>query len=174
MADTNLPVTPGSGTNVDGYSLDNGNFRQSVVLGSSTTAATVAPVDAVKGLTVLAYQIPSDQAQSVTGTTGAAVTVTLAGVASNFHYISLIEITKYFTVANAASATPLVITTTNLPNSFSWSFGQPLGTVGTTDVRIFTPATPMKSSAAGTSTTIVCPATTGIIWRVNVSYYVAP
>src|SRR5258708_20707827 len=52
MSDTNLPVTPGSGTNVDGYGLDNTNFRQSVVIGDPNTASKVAPVDATKGLAV--------------------------------------------------------------------------------------------------------------------------
>lgn len=171
MSDTNLPVTPGSGTNVDGFSLDNSNFRQSVVIGSPSANANVAPVDSVKGLTTLAFQIPADQCQSVTAATGVGVTVTLPAVAGQFHYIVLLEIHKYFTAANAASATPLVVTTTNLPGSLAFTFGQPLGTVGTTDERIYAPAAPIKSSTVNTATTIVCPATTGIIWRVNVNYY---
>jgi hypothetical protein len=116
----------------------------------------------------------SNLCQSATAATGTGVTVTLPAVASNFHYITLIEIHKYFTVANAASATPLVVTTTNLPGSLAFTFGQPLGTVGSTDERVYTPATPLKSSVLNTATTIVCPATTGIIWRINVFYFVAP
>jgi hypothetical protein len=111
---------------------------------------------------------------STTAATGVGVTATLPAVASDFHYVTLIEIKKYFTVANTASATPLVVTTTNLPGSLAFTFGQPLGTVGTTDDEIFAPTTPLKSSVVDTATTIVCPATTGIIWRVNVFYYAAP
>ena len=121
-----------------------------------------------------AYQIPADQCISVTGVSGAIVTATLPAVASQFHYLVGIEITKFFTAANAANANPLVTTTTNLPGSLSYSFGQPLGTIGTVDERTYAFAAPIKSSVAGTSTTISCPATAGIIWRINVHYYVAP
>jgi hypothetical protein len=116
----------------------------------------------------------SDLCVSTTAATGVGVTATLPAVAGAFHYISEIYITKYFTVANAASATPLVVTTTNLPGSLAFSFGQPLGTIGTTDVRIEEFSRNLKSSVVNTATTIVCPATTGIIWRVNVVYYAAP
>jgi hypothetical protein len=111
---------------------------------------------------------------TATAATGVAVTATLPASASNFHYIDMIEITKYFTVANAASATPLVVTTTNLPGSLALTFGQPLGTIGTTDERIYVPPHTIKSSVLNTATTIVCPATVGIIWRINVFYRVAP
>ena len=110
---------------------------------------------------------------SATAATGVGVTATLPAVAGQFHYIGSIVITKYFTVANAASATPLVVTTTNLPGSLAFSFGQPLGTVGTTDVRSDNFGFPLKSSVVNTATTIVAPATTGIIWRINVFYYAA-
>lgn len=108
---------------------------------------------------------------STTAATGVAVTATLPAVASNFHYITLIEITKYFTAANAASATPLVITTTNLPGPLAITFAQPLGTIGTVDNRIYMQTSPLKSLVVNTATTVVCPATVGIIWRVNVWYY---
>jgi hypothetical protein len=173
MADTNLPVTPGSGTNVDGYSLDNGNFRQSVVIGSGTTAAVIAPVDAVKGMTVFAYQIPADQCQSVVGASGAAVTATLPAVASQFHYISEIRIERYATVVNTASATPITVTTTNLPGSLAWLVDNGADTLGSLTDKVITPAVPIKSSVAGTATTIVAPASTGVLWRINVHYYVA-
>lgn len=116
-------------------------------------------------------QTPCSLVISTTGVTGAGVTATLPAVASNFHYISFIEVIKYFTAANAASATPLVGTTTNLPGSLAFTFGQPLGTIGTVDRIIFNPNSPIKSSVVNTATTIVLPATTGIIWRINVYYY---
>lgn len=118
--------------------------------------------------------LPSSLIISATAATGVAVTATLPASASNFHYISDIQIVKYFTTANAASATPLVVTTTNLPGSLAFSFGQPLGTIGTTDIQELSLEMPVKSSVINTATTIVCPATTGIIWRVNVYYNTAP
>jgi hypothetical protein len=105
---------------------------------------------------------------SVTAATGVAVTATLAAVAGFSHYINLLEITKYFTAANAASATPLLVTTTNL-GGLTFSFGQPLGIIGSTDERIYSRPC-LKSATAGVATTIVCPATAGIIWRINVLY----
>ena len=174
MSETNVTISPGTnGPNIDLYSVDNGNARQVTVIGDPTASAKVAPVDVVKGLTTQAFQIPADQCVSVTGATGAAVTATLPAVASQFHYIVFIQIKKYFTVANAASATPLLVTTTNIPGSLTFTFGQPAGAIGGTDEDIFNPAAPIKSSVANTATTIVCPATTGIIWRVNVHYYVS-
>jgi len=174
MAETNINVTPGvGGPNIDLEQVDNGNSRQVICIGDPSTGANVLAVDPIKGIKTQAYQIPADQVISITGASAAAVTATLPAVASQYHYIVMVEITKYFTVANAASATPLVVTTTNLPGSLAWSFGQPLGTIGTTDERIFNPSAPIKSSVAGTSTTIVCPATAGILWRINVHYYVA-
>jgi hypothetical protein len=142
---------------------------------AGTPSADVISVQGEAGMTpVTVYQQGASLVQSVTAATGVAVTVTLPAVAGQFHYITLIEIVKYFTVANAASATPLVVTTTNLPGSLAFTFGQPLGTVGTTDRMLHNPNSPLKSSVVNTATTIVCPATTGIIWRVNVYYYAAP
>jgi hypothetical protein len=140
--------------------------------GTSPGAVNVPSVNAFVTNPVIVAS--SQLVQSATAATGVGVTVTLPAVASQFHYISFIEIVKYFTVANAASATPLVITTTNLPGSLAFSFGQPLGTIGTTDTRIYNPNSPLHSSVVNTATTIVAPATTGIIWRINVFYFAAP
>ncbi len=139
---------------------------------AGTPSADVISIQGAPGMTPLSVaEQAASLVVSVTGTTGAAVTATLLAVAGAFHYIALIEIVKYFTVANAASATPLVVTTTNLPGSLAFTFGQPLGAIGVTDRMIHNPTDPVKSSVA--NTTIVCPATTGILWRVNVYYYAA-
>lgn len=111
---------------------------------------------------------------TATGTTGQAVTATLSALADNFHYITFVEIAKFFTAANAASGTPLVVTTTNLPGSVAWSFGQPTGVIGQEVTKASSFFSPVRSSALNTNTTIACPATTGIIWRINVHYFVAP
>lgn len=266
MSDTSIPVTPGSGTNVDGRSEDaNGNFRQVVVIGDPAVNAGVAPVDPTLGLSVkvtqlpaggiqvsnfpatqpvsgavtisnlpaiqpvsgsisvsnlpatqpvsaaalplpsgastettlaaikaktdnldvllstrtkpadlqTVIQVPATLLQSVTGATGAAVTATLPAVAGQFHYITLLEIVKCFAAANGASATPLVVTTTNLPGPAAYTFGQPAGAIGVIDRMTHIPNSPLRSSVVNTATAIVCPATVGIIWRVNVYYYAA-
>lgn len=137
----------------------------------------VAPTTPVTGTFFQPVQpiidTPATLCISVTAATGVAVTATLPAAVGLFHYLTGLVITKYFTVANAASATPIVVTTTNLPGPLAISMGAPLGTVGTTDVRSEDLSVPLKSSVVNTATTIVCPATTGVIWRINVFYYTA-
>lgn len=53
MSDSAVPITSGTGTNIDTRTeATNGNHRQVVVLGDPATNAGVAPVDATKGLAV--------------------------------------------------------------------------------------------------------------------------
>lgn len=111
--------------------------------------------------------------QSTTAAAAAAVTCTLpAAGAGLFHYITRINIIKYATVATVGGVTPIVVTTTNLPGSLAWTTptAQAVGTNYETDIQS---TSPIKSSAANVATTVVCPATTSIIWRVNVYYYTA-
>lgn len=109
----------------------------------------------------------------VTATAAAAAAVTLtipAAGAGLSHYLTTIEITAYTTVARTGTATPIVVTTTNLPGALAWTFAT-AGAVGATDIRVPTLTTPLKSSSANTATTIVCPATASVIWRVTAAYF---
>lgn len=45
--------------------------------------------------------------------------------------------------------------------------------VGTTDSKYVEPGLPLRSSVVNTATTIVCPATTSVIWRITAYYYLA-
>lgn len=105
---------------------------------------------------------------TVTGASGAAVTLTIPAIVAMFHNISHLEIMAYSTAARSGSATPVIVTTTNL-NSIAFTFST-AAAIGTTDSRVIQPTYPIKSVLANTATTIVCPATTGIIWRVNCFY----
>jgi hypothetical protein len=109
---------------------------------------------------------------TATAATGVAVTLTLPAVAAQFHYITSMEIEAYTTAARTGSATPILVTTTNLPGSPVFTFAT-AAAIGTTDTKTFQFTGPIKSATVNTATTIVCPATTGIIWRVNVSYLAA-
>lgn len=60
----------------------------------------------------------------------------------------------YTTVARVGAATPLIVTSTNLPGAPSWDFST-AAAVGTTERIIFDDASPLKSSVAATATTIV-------------------
>lgn len=112
----------------------------------------------------------ADKAVSVTGAAGAAVTATLPTVAGQFHYITRINIIAYASAARTGAATPVVVTSTNLPGSLAWTTptAAAIGTQYETDIQL---SGPLKSSAANAATTIVAPATTSVIWRINVVYY---
>jgi hypothetical protein len=114
--------------------------------------------------------VPSDLAVTAVAAAAAAVTLTLPAVTNQYHYITSIEIQAYSTAARTGSATPITVTSTNLPGSTAWTFAT-AAAIGTTDLKSFSYDSPKKSVSAGTATTLVCPATTGVIWRVNVSYY---
>jgi hypothetical protein len=115
-------------------------------------------------------QKPSKLGVTAIGAAAAAVTLTLPAVAGLFHNISLIEIELYSTAARTGVAAPITVTTTNLPGSPAFLFST-AAAIGTIDRVVLAPAVAMQSTAPNVATTIVCPAVTGGIWRVNVQYY---
>lgn len=150
-----------SGTVAIAYNAGAGVNSLEVVSLNAASFATTATLKAVNlGVTV-------------TAATGVAATATLPAVAANFHYIPHIEITAYTTAARTGVATPILVTTTNMQGSPVWDFAT-VAAIGTTDRLVQDFNLPLQSSVSNTATTIVCPATTGIIWRVNVFYYTGP
>ena len=115
-------------------------------------------------------EAPASLAVTATGAAGAAVTATLPAISSQFHYITLFQIIRYAIAAITGTATPVIVTTTNLPGSLAFTFDT-AGAIGTSLNQIFMPGAPLKSSVVNTATTIVCPATTSVIWRINAFYY---
>jgi hypothetical protein len=153
-----------------------GTFWQTTQPVSGTVAATESGIWTVQpGNT--ANTVPwltnlNDCNLSVTGTaaTGAALTITLPAVALMQHHITSLEIMAYSTAARTGGVTPILVTSTNLPGSNVWTFAT-ASAVGSTDSKVFSYPNPYRSTTAGIATTIVCPAATGVIWRVNVVYY---
>lgn len=108
-----------------------------------------------------------------TGAANAAVTLTLPAETGKFHYITSLIIMRAGAAALAGTAV-LVITTTNLPGSMAWSVGNAVPAGGTLIDLNLMPCTPLKSSAANTATTIVCPAPgAGVLWRLTATYFSA-
>jgi hypothetical protein len=107
---------------------------------------------------------------TATGVAGGAVTATLPAVSGQFHYINSIEIVAYTTLARVGVAAPVLVTSANLPGANIWDFAT-AAAIGSTDSRFYTFPSPYKSLSVNTATTIVCPATANVIWRVNVTYY---
>lgn len=136
-----------------------------------------AAIVALRGSTgdniVYAKPIPATVAVTNTGAAAAAVTLTLAAPGAGlFHYITRLIIKRFATTLLTAGATPVLVTTTNLPGTRVFSFPAEAAAQGTIYSEIIAPAQPLKSSAANTATTIVAPVTTGVIWRITADYYV--
>jgi hypothetical protein len=108
---------------------------------------------------------------SATGAVSVATTATLPAVTGMRHYIDFVKVTRSATAALTASATPVLVTTTNLPGAPVLTFGSDAGGIGIDkDVFLDFGASGLAATALGTATTIVCPIYTGVIWRVNVAY----
>lgn len=113
-----------------------------------------------------------DNIISVTGVSGAAVTATLPAVPGGFHHIVSIHIVEYAAAIVIASATPTVVTTTNIPGALAFTFPTALA-AGTNFALVYSPgSSPIQSVARGVATTFVCPAIANLIWRINILYYV--
>ena len=115
------------------------------------------------------------QIGTVTAATGVAATLTLASPGAGLrHYLTYLSINRFAQTALTASGTPVIVTTTNLPGSLAFTFAADALPLGAIDRWREDFANEIGVSAQGTATTIVCPATTGVIWRVTAGYYVAP
>jgi hypothetical protein len=106
-----------------------------------------------------------------TAAVGVAVTATLPAVVGLRHYIDRIDIVRSATAALTAGATPVLVTTTNIPGNPAFTFGSDSGGVGVDKIQsIDFGATGMAATSAGTATTVIAPIYTGVIWRINVAY----
>jgi hypothetical protein len=110
------------------------------------------------------------------GATGAATSLTIPAPGAGLRqYLTYLRIVRFATAALTASATPVTITTTNLPGSLAFTCAADSLALGARDVVIQEDfAYPLASVSQNTNTTVVCPATAGVIWRITSGYYVAP
>lgn len=139
--------------------------------GSATTtlAANTAPYDP------MIYGPNTNSIGTTVGTAGAATTLTLTAPGAGLrHYLTYLSINRFATALLTAGTAPVAVTTTNLPGSLAFSFPAEAAAQGTLDRWREDFAFPIASSAQNTNTTIVCPATTSVIWRVTAGFYVAP
>lgn len=137
---------------------------------SGTVIATIRASMADYAITSIPY--PATLAVTVTAAVGVAATLTIpAGGVGLFHYITRIQVQRFATALLTAGATPVLVTTTNLPGTRVLSFPADAAAQGTIYTEQIETAQPLKSTAANTATTIVCPATPLVIWRVTADYY---
>lgn len=108
---------------------------------------------------------------TATAAVSTAVTLTIPAVAGLRHYIDRIDVVRSATAALTASATPVLVTTTNIPGTPALTFGSDAGGIGVDKVQSLEfGGAGMAASAINTATTVVCPLYTGVIWRVNAAY----
>lgn len=109
------------------------------------------------------------------GASGAAVTLTLAAPGAGLRqYLTYLSINRFAAALLTAAAAPVTVTTTNLPGSLALSFPADAAAQGTIDRWREDLAYPLAASAQNTAVTVVCPATTSVIWRVTAGYFIAP
>jgi hypothetical protein len=161
-------------TSVGGYQFEipTGAKRVRLLCTSygSGTAIVALTANVGNGI-VYARHIPSTLHATVTAAAGVAATLTLPAVSGLFHYITNIKIEKFAAALLTAAATPVLVTTTNMPGSRVYTIDASAQAQGTTIKEREDATTPVKSSAAGTATTFIAPATPNVIWRLSVDYY---
>lgn len=145
-------------TNLDSLTLD----AWDNAAGQSWDGATWAATNLITDNPI----IQSVVGLTATGAAAAGVTLTIPASAGFFHTLSHLGIQAYSSAARTGNATPITVTTTNL-NGLAFTFAT-AAAIGTTDMKII--ESPVKSVLSNTATTIVCPATANIIWRVNCFY----
>jgi hypothetical protein len=155
--------------------LPSGAKRVRVLATAWTSGTAIVALRGAEGDNVVyAKPIPATLAVTNTAAAGAAVTLSLgAPGAFLFHYITRIIIQRFATAAMTAAAAPVLVTTTNLPGSRVFTFPADAALQGSIYSEIVEPTHPIKSIAANTASTIVCPATPNVIWRATADYYVA-
>ena len=139
--------------------------------GSATTTlvANTAPYDN------RIYGPVTSSIGTTTAASGSAITLTLAAPGAGLrHYLTYLSVNRFAAALLTAAATPVLVTTTNIPGSLVLSFPADAAAQGTLFPWREDFAFPVATSAQNTATTIVCPATTGVIWRVTAGFYVAP
>jgi hypothetical protein len=113
---------------------------------------------------------------TATGAAAAAVTLTLPAPGAGLRqYLTYLRVTRFAAAALTAAATPVLITTTNIPGSLVFTAPADAALQGTTTPIVSEDwASALAGSALNTAMTVVCPVTTGVIWRVSGGYYIAP
>jgi len=128
------------------------------------------------GQAVINYPVPATTALTNTAAVSTGVTHTIpAAAAGLFNYLVFLEITLFVSTSVTGAAGGVVVTTTGITGTPSFSIGNRtsavVGDLLDRYVLNFT-GNPLKGSAAATAMVITCPIVTGAIWRVNSFVYV--
>lgn len=156
------------------YSVPVGQLKKLRIRASAYTSGTAnitITSEAQAPLNTAIAAKPSTLLVTTTAAVGVAATATLPAVAGLRHIIDFILVVRSATAALTASATPVIVTTTNLPGAMALTFGSDAGGIGVDkDVLRDFGSSGLAATALGTATTVVCPAYAGVIWRATVGY----
>jgi hypothetical protein len=119
------------------------------------------------------YDTYNTLAATATGAVGAASVLSMPAVAGFRHVVTSIKVTRSATAALTPSATPVVVTTTNLPGNLAITFGSDAAGVGIDKDEEINCGGGITSVAVNTATTVSAPAYAGVIWRINATYRLA-
>lgn len=112
---------------------------------------------------------------TATAAAAAALTLTLPSPGAGLRqYITYLSIVRFAAAVLTPAAVPVIVTTTNLPGALAFSFPADAAAQGTVDRWREDFTYPLAASAQGAATTVVMPATPGVLWRATAGYYVAP
>ncbi len=165
----NVAITAGTGTDIAADNIGGVQFqRTKVVWGDDGVANDVSAANPMP-----TTRTPATLHVTATATAGSAGQLAIpAAGAGLFHYITAIDITMYSTAARTGTATPVLVSTSNLPGNPFWNFPT-AGAIGTVDRLVMPLDSPLRSTVSNTNTLFSAPATASVIWRINVSYFVS-
>lgn len=107
---------------------------------------------------------------SATGAAAAAVTLTVpTPPAGQRLRITHLEIVAYANASRVGGSTPIIVTTTNMGGLVFWF--ATTAAIGTLERVIYQPTEPLDGASLATAMTVVCPGTTGVMWRINCAYH---
>jgi len=151
------------------------NFLRARVTAYTSGLAAATLASSISCMTPQLQQTITPLLVTAVGAAGAAVTLTMPSPGAGLRqYLTYLSINRFASAALTPAAAPVTVTTTNLPGALAFSFAAEAAAQGTLDRWREDFAYSLASSAQATATTIVCPATTGVIWRATAGYYVAP
>jgi len=112
---------------------------------------------------------------TATAAVNTALTLTLPAPAAGLSiYLTSLQVTKLYAVVGVADGAGVLITSSNLPGSPVWTTEQIALTAGNVSKVVDDKySAPIKSAAAATQVTIICPQQLQTIWRATATYYEA-
>ena len=177
---TNSPGQPqltdviAAGSTIRTYNIPVGQIKRlRVRVAAFTSGSAICNIitDVNPSINTAIIGTPNTLISSSTAAVGVGLTSTLPAVPGLRHVIDFIRVTRSATIVLTASATPVVITTTNIPGALALTLGQDAAAIGVDrELVLDFGSTGMACSLPNTATTIVCPIYAGVIWRTNVSY----